>query len=70
MHRLARIMNALRALCLEQDLEFALSFRSHDLGSRVDHLPSHGQDTSALSDEQLLDYFCEDLEMWARLQWL
>ncbi|KAE8340191.1 hypothetical protein BDV24DRAFT_64861 [Aspergillus arachidicola] len=70
MHRLARIMNALRALCLEQDLEFALSYRSHDLGLRGNHLPSHGQDTSVLSDEQLLDYFCEDLEMWAKLQWL
>ncbi|OGM48459.1 hypothetical protein ABOM_003411 [Aspergillus bombycis] len=70
MRRLARIMNALRALCLEQDLDLALPFRSHDLGSRVDHLPPHGQDASALSDDQLLDYFCEDLEMWAKLQWL
>ncbi|KAF7596471.1 hypothetical protein BBP40_001343 [Aspergillus hancockii] len=69
MRRLTRILNALRAYCLEQDIDVELSSRSHDLGSRAYYLPSRGRDTPACSDDPLLDYFCEDLEMWAKLQW-
>lgn len=70
MRRLTRIMNALRALCLEQDIDVELSSRSCHLGSRMYNFPSHEQDKSTSPDDQLLDYFCEDLEMWAKIQWL
>ncbi|CAG8909842.1 unnamed protein product [Penicillium egyptiacum] len=68
MSRLARTLNALRAICLPQDPEAEVSRQLPHLGSRRLLLSQEGV-TLAQCQDKLLDCLAQDLEMWAQLQW-
>jgi hypothetical protein len=68
MSTLARIMNALRAICLPQDPNADVSSQLPLLGSRKLLLTKEGT-TLAQCQDKLLDRLAQDLEIWAQLQW-
>lgn len=66
--RLARILNALRAICLPQDPNVDVSSQLPHHGSRKLFLTQEDVTLTQYQDT-LLDCLAQDLEMWAQLQW-
>ncbi|KAA8644206.1 Zn(II)2Cys6 transcription factor domain-containing protein [Aspergillus tanneri] len=67
--RLARILDAFAALCLQEDIDLVLAPRWNELGLRMCQLQSIGQPQPMQGRDQFLDYFVNDLEMWAKIQY-
>ncbi|KAI9039828.1 uncharacterized protein KD926_009046 [Aspergillus affinis] len=65
---LARILNALRAICRPQDPNVDVSGQLPFLGSTKFLLTKEGAPLTQCQG-QLLDRLAQDLEMWAQLQW-
>lgn len=67
--RLAQIITALKAVCLQEKPQADVSAQLPQLGTRRFVMPSQIAPISAKLQDKLLDCFAQDLDMWAQIQW-